>query len=975
MSRAMQYEGLPSSLGANDLNLEDARVSTEDPQWRMFSIWGDGKSELDLSDFVMAEVVRGNVGDKRRQSTILFGLSAAETPELTPSQVFKRPWPGAGLVGLQVHNMGDVVGFENGDPFDRNLIKHTYVSKGQKPGDRFQIAYTNGQLLLLHNNKLLSKRKVDFAGKTFFHLYTQDGGKSSCVVTVRKYMRRDFCFCCAGLYTLNLRLRASMLRQRSATKEESSCTAAKVLQPFAPQAAAATSQGHSNWILGICWLPGMKYFATSSRDGTLKVWCVESGSCVITLKPEQVPEGPSQDSLFYSPIALWDTKVSPGIQCVLAAGRNDGYLDFWTVHSVALINSDPGKCFQLVGRAFHAAKREGQSLDFGVCTLVTDSTYHRSFSAGNGKVCAWDLLHGSIAHPPSTRARDRAPSLSLMLQEDKGESPVLKTPRVKEEVAAEAFWTREMDVQSLAVANDGVLLVACMRDEKAVKIMDARTGEERRTVNFSESATAAALIPNGLIVGFVKGTVSVYHDIDALIDDPTAKADLTCTGHVGKIWRILPLQLHSEGLYMATCSGDGHTRVYRIARTLPKGDAPCFANFRGHTSAVTSAIFQGEFRRMRTEADVNLQEEQSLFTASFDGTVKRWSVRPGENRNSADPGDLVPRQLFKNTTIVEVLVAPMSWLYSLFLLCSIQWSTSHTGPGALVTRFINLCGTFWTAYTIAAVLGWSVVVFLASDAHARLMEWADEEEKECDPGLSLWLPHAERVGKMLFFVSQVIWVPLFGALISVHDCKFSREGSSEKVLEVDPSIICYEGTHLVVVSQSFVLVFCYMFLSAPLLINLGDASYLAPLRGGFCSRFLQRMNPRTWWGGGVRYRRPMYSGELTRRRGYYVFETVLVFLKIFVPVIKQFTTYSGQLQHVCHYLVDLVLFYAIVKRSPLRGRVMETVLECAVFFMSLVPLVQVINLSLTEEEFMRQFHAQVDTVDRIANRTHHFLQE
>jgi len=95
--------------------------------------WQGYTFELDGSRIV--NVFYGHEDDKFRQPSIIIGLSNMEKPELRNSTIFtNQEMPGNCILGIEVHNSGDVIGWKGSDPWKQDTKLATWLEKGAYPG-------------------------------------------------------------------------------------------------------------------------------------------------------------------------------------------------------------------------------------------------------------------------------------------------------------------------------------------------------------------------------------------------------------------------------------------------------------------------------------------------------------------------------------------------------------------------------------------------------------------------------------------------------------------------------------------------------------------------------------------------------------------------------------------------------------------------------------------------------------------------
>ncbi len=172
---------------------------------------------------------------------------------------------------------------------------------------------------------------------------------------------------------------------------------------------------------------------------------------------------------------------------------------------------------------------------------------------------------------------------------------------LKQYVQGSLFTCRGHTVASMAFAADAQLLATASWD-KTVKLWDARTGQELRTLHgHTSTVMSVAFAADGQVLA----TASLDKTVK-LWDTRTGQELRTRRAHAHEVWSVA----FADGQVLASASYDGTVKVWdtRTGQEL--------RTLRGHTGEVASVAFTGD--------------GQVLASASEDKTIKLWDTRTGQ---------------------------------------------------------------------------------------------------------------------------------------------------------------------------------------------------------------------------------------------------------------------------------------------------------------------------------------------------------
>jgi WD40 repeat protein len=170
----------------------------------------------------------------------------------------------------------------------------------------------------------------------------------------------------------------------------------------------------------------------------------------------------------------------------------------------------------------------------------------------------------------------------------------------------------------LSFSPDGRWIVAACsddrydeRDDTAIKVWDATTGEPIRTIRDREGASSLAYSPDGLTVATVgrSGTVRI-------LDAKTWEVLHVLRDHTDQSERGLRVTFSPDGRILASIGTDGATDKPRPVKLRDAKTGRLIRTLDGHTRVTWGVAFSPDGTR--------------LATASFDQKVKLWDARTGQ---------------------------------------------------------------------------------------------------------------------------------------------------------------------------------------------------------------------------------------------------------------------------------------------------------------------------------------------------------
>ncbi|GAK54714.1 WD-40 repeat protein [Candidatus Moduliflexus flocculans] len=331
-------------------------------------------------------------------------------------------------------------------------------------------------------------------------------------------------------------------------------------------------EGHADFVIGIAFSPDGTLLASSSADGTLKLWNVADGKIIRTLYGH----------------AGWVVSVSfsPDGK-LLASGGADKTIKLWNVPDGSAIRT-------LYGHSGSAA-----SLSFS-----PDGSLLASGSLDN-TVKLWQVSNGAElrtlqGHTGSLNAVSFSPDGTLLASG--GADKIIRLWQVADGKEIRTISGHTKEIFSLSFSPDGALLASSGKD-KTVRLWNVSDGSKIRTFQgHARTVRSVSFSPDGemLASSSEDKTVKIWKVADG--------AELkNFAGHTNTVYSV---RFSPDGRLLASGSGDKTIRFWQAAEGNDR------RTLAGHTEKVLSVSFS---------PDVTL-----LASGSEDKTVRIWDAATGK---------------------------------------------------------------------------------------------------------------------------------------------------------------------------------------------------------------------------------------------------------------------------------------------------------------------------------------------------------
>ena len=374
--------------------------------------------------------------------------------------------------------------------------------------------------------------------------------------------------------------------------------------------------GHTGVVHGVAFSPDGTLLATTSADGTARIWDTATG------QPRTTVIGPGG--------TLLGVALSPD-GTLLATASRDGTARIWDTATGQPRTTLTGHTSWVNGVAFspdgtllattsadgtariwETATGQPRTALTGHTSAVTGVTFSPdgtllATASADGTARIWDTATGQprtalTGHTSWVTGVAFSPDGTLLATASRdGTARIWDTATGQPRTALTGHTSA---VTGVAFSPAGTLLATTAYDGTA-RIWDTATGQPRTTVTGHVSGMTGVAFPYS---GTLLATAAA--DSTARIwDTATGQLRTTVTSHVGAVTGVA---ISPDGTLLATASADSTARIWDTATGQPR------TTVTGHTSAVTGVTFS--------------PDGTLLATASRDGTARIWDTATGQPR-------------------------------------------------------------------------------------------------------------------------------------------------------------------------------------------------------------------------------------------------------------------------------------------------------------------------------------------------------
>ena len=343
-------------------------------------------------------------------------------------------------------------------------------------------------------------------------------------------------------------------------------------------------EGHHFGVRDVKYSPDGKLLASASEDRTVKLWNVETGTLLQTLKGHRGK--------------LWSVNFSPDGQ-TLASSSEDGTVRIWKVADGTEVQILEGHRDWVRSVSFSP---DGQTLASG----SSDNT-----------VRIWKVADGTEVqtleeHSKAVTSVSFSPDGKTLASASWDYT--VKLWNLENGKLIQTLKGHDSSVRSVSFSPDGTTLASTSEDN-TIKLWSVANGTLLQTLEGHRSPVwSVSFNPNDKILASASSdnTVKLWNvedvkDVKDLkdLEPPTIKPQ-TLKGHRSRIWSV---SFSPDGQTLASASADSTVKLWALNSTEPQ-------TLEGHGSWVRSVSFS--------------PDGKLLASASSDKTVKLWQVEDGK---------------------------------------------------------------------------------------------------------------------------------------------------------------------------------------------------------------------------------------------------------------------------------------------------------------------------------------------------------
>ncbi|MEC4893370.1 MAG: NB-ARC domain-containing protein [Oscillatoria sp. PMC 1051.18] len=432
------------------------------------------------------------------------------------------------------------------------------------------------------------------------------------------------------------------------------------------QSIAIFNERHTWWTVSLAFSPDGEKLVSSSLDKTIKIWSINTGKCLKTIRGHTA--------------WVWSTIFSPDSQ-IIASGSDDTTIKLWSVDTGEEIKTLTGHSSKVLSVAFSpnsqilASGSADETIklwnwETGEClnTLTghQDVIWTVAFSP-NGQIIAscgceknirlWDIKTGNCIKVLQGHNKE----IKMLAFSPDGQTiasgcfePTVRFWNVKTGKCQASLRGHKSGIRAVAFSPDN-RTVATGDNDQIVKLWSVEKKECLKTFQgYNNWVYSVALSPDNQVIA----SSHLDHKI-RLWNAQTGECLQTLTGHTAWIWSVV-FSSSSKGLNLLASGGDdetirlwnlttGKTAILRadekeyqgaicsvdfsrdgqflasggqgkILKLWSVNTRECLRSFVGHQGWIWSVAF----------SPLSSSDEVILASGSDDCTIKLWSIRTGE---------------------------------------------------------------------------------------------------------------------------------------------------------------------------------------------------------------------------------------------------------------------------------------------------------------------------------------------------------
>ncbi|KAK3810998.1 MAG: WD40-repeat-containing domain protein [Benniella sp.] len=375
-----------------------------------------------------------------------------------------------------------------------------------------------------------------------------------------------------------------------------------------------TLEGHSDRLTRIEYCPDGTQIATSSLDGTVRIWGVHTGGCLHVLNGfggrvyyvAYSPQGAQLASAYADGrVKLWNVKSgecshiwighTEMVSGVVYSPKGSQVVSYSGDLTLRLWNTETNECLHVL----RGHEGDIQCVDYSpqgdqVASASQDKT-----------VRLWDSLTGECRHILTGHTNQVYSVMFSPNGNQVSSASADKSVRLWDVGTGESLHVLQghTDYIRMAVYSPQGGVIASASDDNTVRLWDTTTGVCIQTLNgHTRAVTSVAFSPRGdkIASGSYDNTIRLW---DVRAGAPTRPIPNSHTSFVYQVKRS------PNGDNVATCSGDNTARLWDIRTGV------CRQTLRGHTRTVNCAEYS--------------PNGSQIATGSDDETIRLWNVDTG----------------------------------------------------------------------------------------------------------------------------------------------------------------------------------------------------------------------------------------------------------------------------------------------------------------------------------------------------------